>query len=75
LFSLTLYYETLLCFAETVVEYIGLRLFSLILYYASVDCGLAGRPRTAVMLRVKAKAVRRKSFILIVLGYFVKEGK
>jgi hypothetical protein len=75
LFFSTLYYKTLLCFAETIVKYIRPRLFSLILYYASVDCGLAGRPRTAVMLRVKAKVVKRKSFILIVLGYFVKEGK
>jgi hypothetical protein len=75
LFSLTLYYKTLLRFAETVIKYIRPRLFSLILYHASVNCGLARRLRTAVILRVKAKTVKRKSFILIILGYFVKKGK
>jgi hypothetical protein len=47
----------------------------LILYYININCGLAKRPRTAVILRVKAKAVKRKSFILIILGYFVKKDK
>jgi hypothetical protein len=75
LFFLTLYYKTPLRFAETVVKYIRLRLFLPILYYTSIDCDLAGRPRTAVMPRVKAKTVRKKSFILIILEYFVKKGK
>jgi hypothetical protein len=75
LFSLTLYYKTLLCFAETVIKYIRPRLFLPILYYVNINCGLARRPRTAVILKVKAKTVRKKSFILIVLGYFVKKGK